>query len=346
MIDLPVAAKTDADKVAYCYRALERLRLWHNEHGLLVPQKKLTLPQFREWQRVEYRPRCVKTCARLNSLRDQRVYYKPDPRTGADDARQVTIDAERKGYKLAGLADSSWDQWIDPDKLLAAEVKPPLPDPTENLTTYTEVDPNSHITPGPGGDNDKAAFAGLSREETAYLVTDDGAGFWSGDWDIDGEVYVDANTGTAYFFWLCFANTASDWKTILDADGDAIGLRFRVGSSQHIYENDGGDLYSDDYGAADPSTPYYHSKLRDDDAGTHGTVYDYIYSDAARTTLLDTLSVALHSQLDYRYFFALQSGNYGNNATNDGYINEIDRHQAAAANVPAAFDHYMKRRRA
>lgn len=55
------------------------------------------------------------------------------------------------------------------------------------------------------------------------------------------------------------------------------------------------------------NTRYYPKIVRDDDAGTHGSLVCTIYSDAKRSVVADTLTVTLTEQQDFRYLFAMIS---------------------------------------
>jgi hypothetical protein len=72
------------------------------------------------------------------------------------------------------------------------------------------------------------------------------------------------------------------------------------------------------------ATVYYLKIKRDEAVGTYGTLYCYIYSDSARTTLLDTLTVTLHtSKKDFQYIYGFN--NSADASTNiSGYSENLD----------------------
>lgn len=69
-------------------------------------------------------------------------------------------------------------------------------------------------------------------------------------------------------------------------------------------------------GLLDLNTNYYITLVRDDDAGTYGSLVATIYSDAKRSVVVDTLTVTLTEQQDFQYLFGMISydGASGGNA--------------------------------
>jgi len=88
------------------------------------------------------------------------------------------------------------------------------------------------------------------------------------------------------------------------------------------------DVGSDEYAAA-INTTYYNKVKRDEAIGDNGTLYMYIYSDAGRTNLLDTLSVALTSKVDFRYFYVAQNTDTGGADECYGWLENLDLQEAS-----------------
>jgi|GEM_PF-1428486 len=198
----------------------------------------------------------------------------------------------------------------------------------EDFTTYTEVDPNSHITVTAS----RVAYAGLSTSEDAYVYKDKGVDHFAGDYEHLATVLIDAVTGDGLVFNWVLANLINDMKGIADAAGDYNGAATRYTNSDtsykvSLYERVGASAYSDVYvGAVD--TIYYLKIKRDEGVGTYGTLYCYIYSDAARTNLLDTLTLTLHEKEDFRYIYACNSYNNASGFTITGYTENLDLQEA------------------
>jgi len=194
----------------------------------------------------------------------------------------------------------------------------------ENLTGYTETDPNSHITKT----SSKISFAGLTRNEDAYVYKDFTANYFNGSFTHYVTVYFQDTGGDN--------NVAVNWQLTNDID-DYYGLisggksflavvTQKYGTALYMYlrEQDGANYYQDSNTALSLDTPYYLTITRDEDTGTYGTMYCYIYSDSTRETLVDTLTVALHtSKKDFRYLFGLNTYNDADANAGTGYTENL-----------------------
>jgi hypothetical protein len=203
---------------------------------------------------------------------------------------------------------------------------------TEDLTTYTEVDPNARITVTAA----RSSFVGLTRNEDAYVYYDKGVNHFNGDFEHLLDVYLDSADAYGIAVVWALTNLVDDWKGIIDAAGDALTFQLYFDATNYNFilrETDAGVLSGDTYvGAID--TPYYLKIVRDESVGTYGTLYAYIYSDAARTTLLDTLSVTLNtSKKDFRYVYVTQTYNDARTETITGYVENLDLQEAVVYTV-------------
>ncbi len=181
----------------------------------------------------------------------------------------------------------------------------------ENYTTYTEVDPNSRFTVTAA----KIEYV-LVRPEDAYVYSDKGVNFFSGDFTMEFsfETSASGQEGTSAGNIWAVSNIVDDSNGIDVANGDYLSLVIIVGlgvdtGTITLEECDGGTLYGGS-STADyrHGVPRYIKIVRDESVGTYGTLYLYVYSDAARTTLVHTSTITLHSsKKDFRYLFALLS---------------------------------------
>jgi len=195
----------------------------------------------------------------------------------------------------------------------------------EDFTTYTEVDPNARIAVTAN----RVTWASLQRDEDAYVYIDKTANYFAGNFKINvtHRITTGANSGLVYFCTM--TNLVDDWKGIDDALGDALGVfshKHDTLTTYHIgiTEVDGGASYSSTQYTVTVDTDYYLTLTRDETVGTYGTLYLYIYSDVARTTLLDTLTLALHDKIDFRYFYACQSYNSAQVNALSGYSEALE----------------------
>jgi len=192
------------------------------------------------------------------------------------------------------------------------------------LTGFTETDPNSKLTVT----RDKVLATDLNRDESAYVYRDMGADYFDGDFEFNFEIEATDNPGGSYgqFYVMTLANSVNDFGSIKAASGDMLGIGVATRDPDwKLTEVVGGTEYSsllDDVGSQ--ATKYYATFKRDESVGTYGTIYLYLYSDADRTTLVDSTSLALHSKQDFRYLYALQSQDIDNSVQRaTGYIQNI-----------------------
>lgn len=181
----------------------------------------------------------------------------------------------------------------------------------ENLTTYTETDPNSKLTVT----STKVTAVDLDRDEDAHVYKNFGASYFDAI-DVDFEIYIDSNTVSGALGSFGLANTVDDcnnWSTYVHVYG------YRSGANYYIYLRIGG---SSDNGSVSADTLYYCTLSR---VAGNDTVNLYIYTDSSRQTLHDTLTQAGAGANKYQYFYAICSYNDGSTGADwDGYYQNID----------------------
>ncbi len=195
----------------------------------------------------------------------------------------------------------------------------------EDFTTYTEVDPNSRISVTAS----RITFTGLTIDESAYVYKDYGASYFSGAHE--SLLTFRASAQSAAGGWLIWAltNDVDDWQGLIDANKTIVGVMLNAGGADRHIGLTGlnagnqvgalpGYVYTFD-------TTYYLKVVIDPAVGANGTIYLYIYSNAARTTLLNTQSYALSAALagDYRYIFGIMSRNFTAGFTVSGYVEDL-----------------------
>lgn len=190
-----------------------------------------------------------------------------------------------------------------------------------DYTICTVVDPNGRFAITENG----IVVTGLARNEDAYACWDFGADYFKHDFEHDFKVKLTGHSGAGSFYPWSLINVLDDLKGITDASGDWLTVScYCSGGVYQIYclECDGGTIYGDgDYFVAAVDTQYYCTIKRDETVGTFGTLYLYIYTDASRSTLVDTLTVTLHtSKKDFRYLCPIQCWHSGSTATISGTV--------------------------
>jgi hypothetical protein len=175
----------------------------------------------------------------------------------------------------------------------------------QDLAGYAETDPNSHIAVT----IDRVTLANLNRDESAYLRKDFGAN-WFDLIRLDFTIYANSTSGNESMFIMGFSNNVAGWGSW--GTPFLALMWFKNTSAQNSLT-----LWTDwsTYDASavlSANTPYYISILRG--AGLAGVTV-LIYSDSARTTLVDTITANLSATATkFRYLFAACSTD-DNNAT-------------------------------
>ena len=180
--------------------------------------------------------------------------------------------------------------------------------------TYTEADPNGHLSE----DATTVSAAALNRNEAAYVYKDYTAGFFAGNFSQKGKstkVAPDNNNGLMYL-----GGMAQGINKLATGVANVIGFFRMAGGSVNdsfsLYEYYGSAYFSV-YINLPKNVTYYYTFER-----VGNVLYQYIYSDAARTNLLGLNSITLHATLAYRYHYLASTYNDGMAApytgTNEG----------------------------
>ena len=168
---------------------------------------------------------------------------------------------------------------------------------TEDLTSYTEVDPGSNISKT----SSRVTLTALPTNLDSYLYKDFGANYFDAI-ELLFTIYFNSSSSIASLcaagFTVNTLNDSSAWPTT----SILIGLQKDGASSYILYLGD------DDYTTISSNTAYYCKLVR---AAGSGTAYLYIYTNSARTTLYDTLTCTGLGTSKYRYFYAACSYNAG-----------------------------------
>lgn len=191
----------------------------------------------------------------------------------------------------------------------------------EDFTTYTEVDPNDHITRTVS----RVTFTGLIRDESAYVYDDKNAGHF-GDFEHLLDFCIDTIIGTSVRIRVALwgvTNEAADFKDF--DNGIVIDLFNNTGSTTEfkirIRVKSGGNWgNSDTSSLLNVDTPYYLTITREGSITTCK-----IYSDADRINLVDTISIDSGSTT-YRYIIVSQSmtNTVEGTLSITGYVENLD----------------------
>ena len=185
----------------------------------------------------------------------------------------------------------------------------------EDFRTYTEVDDDGDITVT----QTKCDVSTMRRDAVSYVYKDMGVGHF-GEFEHKFTIHI----GTADIFGVCgFWGLSNGAYTEQDKRDDNEGLMFKLyerAVGVESLELNEWPAFSSDLYDGDANTTYYITIER---AGLVLTAK--IYSDAARTLLLDTLTVACVATA-YRYIQTISSRESAANAgaSGTGYVENLD----------------------
>ncbi len=157
----------------------------------------------------------------------------------------------------------------------------------------------------------------LVTKGTNFIYKDMTADFFSGDFEHTFQFTVSLNNTVPQTFLWALAN---DITKAIGAHVQA-GTSLILGAMWHgtaatqggsgklqILEGDGTDIVAAAGTAALAlSTKYWVRICRDESVGTYGTLYCYIYSNAAMTELVEVITNTLDAKTDFRYLYGISS---------------------------------------
>ena len=204
------------------------------------------------------------------------------------------------------------------------------------LTDYIKVDPNNRFSVSDA----QVAIANMTRNEQTYLAYDLGSGFFHEDFRIDFDVNITAGQRGSRFFPILLTNSLHEGKWFEDNNDDYLGAYYyRPTAAVHhlrAAECNGGALHSS-ADNIDLGMMHNCSLVRDEQAGTYGTLYLKIYTDPDRTNLKSILPIPLHSsKKDFRYLMLAVSHDINANQFCSGFVSEV-KIIAATSNTWVAF---------
>jgi len=195
----------------------------------------------------------------------------------------------------------------------------------ENFTTYTETDPGAKLTVTAS----KITFADKKGTDGLTTVTKDyGAAHFGEDFEHLYTVLIDELPAGVGVWTSRMLNDPYD--------NNALGVMIlRSGGNPifQIIEIWNTTSYTDPSSTFSLSTLYYYKFKRVESVGTYGTLYDYIYTDEARTSLFDTVSLTLHGKADFETLTMFYGGASASTADLSGYVEDLDLQGSTAQAV-------------
>ena len=347
----PTSVNTDKDKLFACYSIIEQFRVELNKVSAIAtsnPGKYIETGKLgAHAQQAE--SLLKQLLAEQNRLKESIIWanYTPEQWKALNSLTPqelITLQQTLFGNKSAEstkptLATSSP---LDDLKALSLDDMPAKlgSDPTEDYTTYTEVDETSALAITA---NRITYTAAKTIYNQYYVYKDKGAAHFNGNFEHRVKHYCSAMGNYLQMGEWQLSNVVGDEYYLRNGQYDLLisKLYYDSGSTRctflEEYDNALGLFYDSHPNGWNLSTVYYITNKRDEDVGTYGTVYSYLctgnFYGESGYSLIDTLSQALHSsKKDFRYIASSVGFDYnGNTNTCTGYVELLDLREAAAA---------------
>jgi len=347
----PTSVKTDKDKLFACYSLIEQFRVELNKVSAIAtsnPGKYIETGKLRgHAQQAE--SLLKQLLAEQNRLKESIIWANYTPKqwealNNLTPQELITLHQTLFGNKSTEgvkptLATSSE---LDSLKALNFDDTPAKlgSDPTEDYTTYTEVDETNALAITANRITYTAAKAIYNQY---YVYKDKGADHFNGNFEHRVKHYCSAMGNYIQMGEWQLSNVIGDEYYLRNGHYDLLGskLYYDTGSGRcqflTEYDNALGLFYDNGVNLWNLSTIYYITNKRDEGVGTYGTAYSYLctgnYYGESGYNLIDTLTLALHSsKKDFRYITSAFGFDYnGNTNTCTGYVELLDLQEAAAA---------------
>ena len=203
----------------------------------------------------------------------------------------------------------------------------------EDLSTYTEVDPNSHIS----ATSSRMTGTGINRNETAYAYYDKGADYFAA-LDIDFDFCITELSANDLFGITGISNTLGAQNT-WGVNDIRVTAYFPGGTQARLYL---GTSSGSDYMQITVGTTYYCTLER---VAGNAAVNLKVYSDSGRTTLLDTLTINISTaSTKHRYIYGISSQYTDHDYAASGYVENVVINAVSSQSViPIMMAHRRRR---
>jgi hypothetical protein len=322
-VNYPASIKTDYDKLVAIYSLIEQMRLEHNAR-LEEAKSKGVYPEYWKLFKSKLRPLLAEKDRLKSSIRGASYTDKQWKSLKPDEVAQAYVELYGDKDELKGLPTEATSGLIDQLKAvdLSKLSKTSIPDPYQDFTGYTKVDPNSEFTVTSTKVSADPFHYGKGQ---SYVYKDFGAGHFT-NYDHLFEVAVTDHSGTGNGYghpvWM-LQNVVCDEYYMVLAGEDAHGLYAQEWGASSIYfglrEYVNGSPDADYSANIAEGTLYYIEMEREDTSLTC-----YIRTGSHEGSLFDTLYVTVDSQ-SFRYLFVMQSSDYfGDSDWMSDYVQNLD----------------------
>ena len=326
----PPSISSDYEKLAAVYVLIEQMRLEHNRVGAIAAKDRENYKDRWDAYTDIFRRKLRPLLNEQNRLRDnirRQVFTDTEwTEITSGDSHDVMTSIWGDKYILKELPTEATCDVINQLKVIDFHaLDGSFVDPYEDFTTYTESDPQSAITVT----STNVSWVNLDRDGSSRVYKDYGSGHF-GDLEhlitvcADGTVYH----GDALGHWGLYNVDDAD---MTDYPALRVNLNYYTGSNYRIYlveVDDGGSGQFDYTTTISWGDEKYLTIDRD------GSDFDcYIYNNAARDDLFDTLTLSSCTETTMRYCYVLVPQGASRNTDFDGWSAHLDLQEAAEPDI-------------
>ncbi len=190
----------------------------------------------------------------------------------------------------------------------------------QDYTSFTEVDGASRISVA----QNVITISNLDDDEVCYVYKDFGDAYFSADFESFFRFKFTLGTGAESIYLAAYANGVGAIPALVAANGDALWLAWDNGTLT-LAESNSGAVSSETVAGLSLDVEYFVRLARDENVGTYGTFYLYVYSNRQMTDLIGSTSVSLTKKTDFRYLYAASGKSTGTGGTAlSGTISYLD----------------------
>lgn len=333
----PAEIKIDKEKLNAVYSLLEQMRLEHNRVGDIARSDwKTNEGKWAEYAKI-FSAKQLPLLQEQNKLRDalRKATYTDTQWKALDDDQKTIAMSTLYGDKSTEKTKTTKATADSLAQLKAIDLKTldgKFVDPLQDFTGFTETDSGGDITIT---NANTITIDSMARDANSYVYKDCGAGHF-GDFTHLLHIYKGTFTDPAgSLLWWAVTNATTQTQADLSTAANGMGLTAYASSSQMVTLQDYSDGTNDQY-QGDANGDRYLTVSR---ASTTGQCL--IYTDAARTTLVDTVSLTVPTTT-FRYLAVACSRDAAGTGDASGVIYDLDLQEAAAGpsltNSPASRD--------
>jgi hypothetical protein len=324
---IPTTLATPSERYDWTENALQKFLRWSSEEAA----KQRGAQAIAAWKAAEFWPRFWPLIEA--TLAQREVLWRTKDRTWTDPTVPPWV-TQRTAIRAKADSDPLLASIIVQDIFAGkTALGAPSDDPAEDYTTYTEVDPHNRYTVAAA----LITAVGLQRDEDAWVYKDFGAGHFVSGLSHNVDIQVNTLGSASAGVGCCHAvsNYVDDLGYLSTNTKQAMVLWFYGNTAREIRlrdcENNTSDTDIANFAPA-LNTWYYATFAY---SGTAGTCI--LYSDAGRTTVLDTIAVTIANGRTYQYGIEVNSHNGGITAAISYKVANLDLGEAPAGYIPYPF---------